>query len=445
MTRSCDLILTGGTIVNQDGIGLGDVAIANGKIAAIGDVSGFTPARVQDVKGLHILPGVVDSQVHFREPGLEHKEDLESGSLSAVMGGVTAIFEMPNTKPPTTTEALLHDKLARAKGRMHCDYAFYVGATPDNADELGQLERLPGTSGVKMFMGSSTGNLLVEKDEDVARVLASGRRRIAVHSEDETRMRERQAIAAGGDVHDHPNWRDAITAVTATNRLLKLARAAGRRIHVLHVTTAEEIEILSANKDIATFEVTPQHLTIAAPDCYDAHGTLAQMNPPIRDAEHRAALWHGIQAGIVDVIGSDHAPHTREEKANAYPASPSGMPGVQTLVPLLLDHVAQGHLTLQRFVDLTSHGPNRVFGMAAKGRLAVGYDADLTLVDLAATRTIEASWLKSRCGWSPFEGQKVTGWPVGTIIRGHVVMWDGGLVTPHSGAPVRFQETLAAI
>ncbi len=445
MTRSCDLILTGGTIVNQDGIGLGDVAIANGKIAAIGDVSGFIPARVQDVKGLHILPGVVDSQVHFREPGLEHKEDLESGSLSAVMGGVTAVFEMPNTKPPTTTEALLRDKLARAQGRMHCDYAFYVGATPDNADELGELERLPGTSGVKMFMGSSTGNLLVEKDEDVARVLASGRRRIAVHSEDETRMRERQAIAAGGDVHDHPNWRDAITAVTATNRLLKLAREAGRRIHVLHVTTAEEIEILSANKDIATFEVTPQHLTIAAPDCYDAHGTLAQMNPPIRDAEHRAALWRGIQAGIVDVIGSDHAPHTREEKANAYPASPSGMPGVQTLVPLLLDHVAQGHLTLQRFVDLTSHGPNRVFGMAAKGRLAVGYDADLTLVDLAATRTIDASWLKSRCGWSPFEGQKVTGWPIGTIIRGQVVMWDGGLVTAHSGAPVRFQETLGAI
>jgi dihydroorotase len=442
MKKLCDLIIQGGTLVNQDGEGLGDIAIAGGRIVAIGNVADYSPARIVAAKGLHILPGVIDSQVHFREPGLEHKEDLESGSRAAVMGGVTCVFEMPNTKPPTTNAELLADKVARAKGRMHCDFAFYVGATPDNADGLGALEILPGAAGVKMFMGSSTGNLLVEKDEDVARVLASGRRRIAVHSEDETRMRERKAIADGGDVHDHPNWRDAITAVTATNRLLKLARAAGRRIHVLHVTTAEEIEILSANKDIATFEVTPQHLTIAAPDCYDHLGTLAQMNPPIRADEHRQALWAGIRAGIIDVLGSDHAPHTHAEKEQAYPASPSGMPGVQTLVPLMLNHVHLGHLTLQRFVDLTSHGPNRVFGIAAKGRLAVGYDADLTVVDLKATRRIEAEWLQSRCGWSPFEGDVVTGWPIGTFVRGHQVMWEASLLTPSIGQAVRFQETL---
>ncbi len=442
MTKSCDLIIKGGTIVNHDGIGLGDVAITNGRIAAIGDVGGWSAAETVDARGLHILPGVIDSQVHFREPGLEHKEDLESGSRAAVMGGVTAVFEMPNTKPPTTTAALLADKVSRATGRMHCDFAFYVGATPDNADDLGAMEILPGASGVKMFMGSSTGNLLVERDGDVARVLASGRRRIAVHSEDETRMRERKAIADRGDVHDHPNWRDATTAVTATNRLLKLARAAGRRIHVLHVTTAEEIDILGANKDIATFEVTPQHLTIAAPDCYDHLGTLAQMNPPIRADEHRQALWAGIRAGIVDVLGSDHAPHTIAEKEAAYPGSPSGMPGVQTLVPLMLNHVHNGNLTLQRFVDLTSHGPNRVFGMAGKGRLAVGYDADLTIVDLRAQRRIDSSWLQSRCGWSPFEGDTVIGWPIGTFVRGHKVMWDGSLVTPSRGQAVRFQETL---
>ena len=439
---SYELILCGGTLVNHDGIGQGDVAIAGGRIAALGNLASATAAEIIDARGLHILPGVIDSQVHFREPGLTHKEDLESGSLAAVMGGVTAVFEMPNTNPATTNAELLGDKIARAAKRMHCDFAFYVGATPQNADDLGELEVMPGCAGVKMFMGSSTGSLLVERDEDVARVLKGGRRRIAVHSEDEFRMRERRAIAEGGDVHRHPEWRDAITAVTATNRLLALARQAGRRIHVLHVTTAEEIEILGANKDIATFEVTPQHLTIAAPECYDQLGTLTQMNPPIRGLEHQAALWRGIDQGLVDVLGSDHAPHTREEKAKPYPASPSGMPGVQTLVPLMLDHVNAGRLSLQRFVDLTSHGPNRIFGLAGKGRLAAGYDADLTIVDIAARRTITSSWLKSRCGWSPFEGRQVTGWPIGTIVRGRKVMWDGDLIAAAQGEPVRFQETL---
>jgi dihydroorotase len=396
---------------------------------------------VLDARGLLVLPGVIDSQVLFRERGGEHKEDLETGGRAAVAGGVTAVFEMPNTRVPTTDTAALADKLARARGRMHCDHAFYVGATAETVGTLSDLERQAGCAGVKMFMGSSTGSLLVAEEDQVAAVLRGGRRRMAVHSEDEARLRERRPLA-GSDVHNHPVWRDAETALLATMRLLRLARAAGRRVHVLHVSTADEIPLLAANKDLATVEVTPQHLTLAAPDCYDALGTYAQMNPPLRDAHHRDALWRAIADGVVDVLGSDHAPHTRAEKDASYPDTPSGMPGVQTLVPIMLDHVHAGRLSLERLVDLTSHGPHRVFGLAAKGRIAVGFDADYTLVDLGAERVIENAWIESRCGWTPFDSRRVTGWPVGTIVRGHVAMWQGGLSPEAAGAPIRFLETL---
>jgi len=240
----------------------------------------------------------------------------------------------------------------------------------------------------------------------------------------------------------HPEWRDVEVALKCTTRLLRLARQAHRRIHVLHVTTAEEMQILKDNKDIATVEVLPQHLTLAAPECYERLGSFAQMNPPIRDARHREALWAALNAGIVDCIGSDHAPHTKEEKARPYPRSPSGLTGVQTLVPIMLNHVAAGRLTLQRFVDLTSAGPARIFGMAGKGRLAVGYDADFTIVDLKANRTITNDWIASRSGWTAYDGMKVTGWPKATIIRGQVVMRDDELLNKPVGVPVRFQETL---
>ena len=448
MPQTYDLIIRGATVVNHAGRGIADVAVLGGRIAAIGDLRQADAGRSIDATGLHVLPGVIDSQVHFREPGNTHKEDLESGSRAAVLGGVTAVFEMPNTAPATTTVEALNDKLARAKGRMHCDHAFYVGAAAENAAELAQLERLPGCAGVKMFMGSSTGSLLVADDAGVRAVLASGTRRMAVHSEDQDRLAERRALADSGGVSQHPVWRDALTALRSTQRLLHMAREAHRRVHVLHVTTAEEIEFLAQHKDIASVEVTPQHLTLAGPEAYDKLGTRAQMNPPIRDAGHRDALWAGIANGVVDVLGSDHAPHSLEEKGltpgstAAYPNTPSGMPGVQTLVPLLLDHVANGRLTLERFVDLTSHGVNRLFGLAGKGRLAVGYDADLTLVDLSAKRTITDAMIASKCGWTPFHGKKVTGWPIGTIIRGHVVMWQDELTMPGLGAPIRFQETL---
>jgi dihydroorotase len=297
---------------------------------------------------------------------------------------------------------------------------------------------------VKLFMGSSTGNLLIEDDETLFEVLRHGRRRMAVHAEDEDRLRERLKLVRGGaEVAMHPEWRDAETARRATERLLKLARKAGRRVHVLHVTTADEVPLIAGYKDLATMEVTPQHLTLTAPDCYERFGTLAQMNPPIRSAEHREGLWRAIDQGLVDVIGSDHAPHTREEKARPYPTSPSGMPGVQTLLPLMLDHVNAGRLTLERLVDLVCAGPQRIFGIAGKGRIALGYDADFTLVDLKARREITAKWLAAKCGWSPFEGMTVTGWPMATIVRGHIVMREDTLQGQPLGQPVRFVETLA--
>ena len=397
-----------------------------------------------EAKGLHVLPGVIDTQVHFREPGNEHKEDLESGSRAAVLGGVTAVFEMPNTSPPTTSRLAMEDKLSRARNRMHCDYAFYVGATPQNVGALSELESMPGVCGVKAFLGSSTGTLLLSEEEAIFAALKGGRRRMAVHSEDEARLKERKSFAKTGDPRTHPVWRDAETARLSTERVLRLARAAGRKLHVLHVTTADELPLLADARDFATVETTPQHLTLAAPECYERLGTYAQMNPPIREAHHREALWKAVSEGLVDVIGSDHAPHTREEKNKTYPNTPSGMPGVQTLAPILLDHVNAGRLSLERFVDLTSAGAARIFGIAGKGRIAKGFDADFTIVDLKKKRKIENSWIASKCGWTPFDGMETTGWPVATIIRGKAVMRDHALTQASQGQPLRFWDTLSS-
>jgi len=434
-----DLVLRNGIVWTPGGPVEADVGVAEGRIAAIGEPG--DAAETIDCAGLTILPGVIDSQVHFREPGLEHKEDLESGSRSAVLGGVTAVFEMPNTKPNTDSAEALSEKLARADGRMWCDHAFYVGATGANAEKLGELERLPGAAGVKIFMGSSTGNLLVSEDEDLRRVLRSGRRRVAIHAEDEHRMNERAHLRREGDPSSHPVWRDDESAMLATRRILALARETKRRIHILHVSTPAELELIARHKDIATCEVTPQHLTLAGEEAYPAHGTLAQMNPPIRSAAHREGLWRWLNQGVPDVIGSDHAPHTAEEKAAVYPASPSGMPGVQTLLPLMLDHVAKGRTSLARVVDMTSAGVQRTFGLIGKGRIAAGWDADFTIVDLKREWTVETAWLASRCGWSPFEGMRLTGRPVGTIVRGRRVMWEAELCGQPLGRPLRFESS----
>ena len=444
MSLTYDVILKSGTVVNQDGTGVRDIAVTNGRVAAIGSFAPGSAAEVIDCKGLHILPGVIDTQVHFREPGLTHKEDLETGSRSAAMGGVTAVFEMPNTDPLTVTEQAFSAKLKRGRHRMHCDFAFFIGGTRDNVEQLPELERAPGCAGVKVFIGSSTGALLVEDDESLRQILQVIRRRAAFHAEDEYRLNERKGLRIEGDPRSHPVWRDEPAALVATQRLVKLAQETGKRIHVLHISTKQEIEFLRDHKDVASCEATPHHLTLVAPDCYERLGTRAQMNPPVRSADHREAIWYGIEQGIVDVLGSDHAPHTLQEKAKPYPASPSGMTGVQTLVPVMLNHVSAGRLSLARFVDLTSAGPARLFNIACKGRIAAGYDADFTVVDLKRSETITDEWVASRAGWTPYHGVRVIGWPVGTFVRGKRVMWQGELVASSTGEPVRFLETLKA-
>ncbi|HEV7479223.1 MAG TPA: dihydroorotase, partial [Roseiarcus sp.] len=352
--------------------------------------------------------------------------------------GVTAVFEMPNTDPLTTSAEALADKLARAKGRMHCDFAFWVGGTHDNVGDIPELERLPGAAGIKVFMGSSTGRLLVADDAGVLAILKQIRRRAALHSEDEARLNERKPLRVAGDPSSHPVWRDEIAALRSTERLIRLAREARAQVHVLHISTREEMEFLASAKDVASCEATPHHLTLSAED-YARLGTKIQMNPPVRGPGHRDAIWRGLEQGVVDVLGSDHAPHTLEEKAKPYPESPSGMTGVQTLVPIMLDHINAGRLSLQRFVDLTSAGPQRLFGITGKGRIATGYDADFTIVDMKRHETIRDSWIASRSQWTPYDGKTVTGWPVGTIVRGRRVMWEGELTGPSSGEAVRFE------
>lgn len=437
-----DILIKNVICVSHNGIEATDVAIKDDIIVAIGHIDDVEAGEVIDATGLHLLPGVIDTQVHFREPGAEAKEDLESGSRAAVQGGVTAVFEMPNTNPLTSTAKALNDKVKRGTNRMWCDFAFYVGATSKNVSRLAKLERLPGCCGIKIFMGSSTGDLLVADDQTLADILANGTRRIAIHAEDEDRLIERKHLSEEGGVSQHPVWRDATTAYRATERILDIARRTGRRVHVLHITTENEMALLAAYKDVASVEVTPQHLILSAPNCYEELGTYAQMNPPIRGEAERIGLWKALSVGIVDVLGSDHAPHEKEMKALPYPKSPSGMPGVQTLLPLMLDQVNKGVLSLERLMDLTSAGPARLFNIAGKGRLAVGYDADLTLVDLKKKWTIEEDWLESKCGWSPFTGRQITGKPVGTFVRGRKVMWMGELAEEATGQPIRFQDTL---
>jgi dihydroorotase len=348
---------------------------------------------------------------------------------------------MPNTNPLTTSRAAFEDKIARATGRMHCDFAFYVGGTHENVADLPELERLPGCAGVKVFMGSSTGTLLVPDDAGVEAILRAISRRAAFHAEDEYRLDQRKDLRVTGDPSSHPVWRDTEAALSATRRLVALAHKTGKRIHVLHISTGAEMVFLAAHKHVASVEVTPHHLTLDE-TAYHQLGTFTQPTPLAPSPLPRAGIWDGVANGTADILGSDHAPHTREEKLKPYPQSPSGMTGVQTLVPIMLDHVNAGRLSLERFVDMTSHGPNRLFGIAGKGRIAAGYDADLTIVDLKRRETITDAWIVSKAGWTPYNGVTVTGWPVGTVIRGRRVMWQGELVTPAMGRPIRFLEAL---
>jgi dihydroorotase len=433
-----DLIIKDGTVLTPKGAVQTDIGIAGERIAALGDLARHRAGDVFEAKGLHVLPGVIDTQVHFREPGLEHKENLDTGGRSAVLGGVTAVFEMPNTNPPTTSIERLADKVARARGRMFCDFAFFAGGTAENVADIPALEAKEGCAGIKVFLGSSTGSLLVEKREVLRAILGQISRRASFHCEDEARLRERKPLAQAGRPETHPIWRDEQAALLATQMLVEEARLAGKPVHVLHVTTAEEMAYLRGNKDIASVEVTPHHLTLVAPDAYERLGTLAQMNPPVREARHREALWDAIADGTVDVLGSDHAPHTLEEKAREYPASPSGMTGVQTLVPIMLDHVSKGRLSLERFAELSSANPARLFRAKDRGRIAEGMTASLTIADLKARREIRNEAMASRSGWTPYHGVEVTGWPMATLVRGRVVMIDGAILSEPEGECVAF-------
>jgi dihydroorotase len=435
-----DLLVRSGTVVSSSGAVRADVGVADGKVVALGDFKDGPARETLDAGGLHVLPGAIDTQVHFREPGLTHKEDIAHGSLAAVMGGVTTYFEMPNTDPPTTTEEALRWKLARAAETSWANYAFFIGASPTNVDDLARLEKLPGTPGVKIFAGSSTGTLLVEDEDLLRQVLMNGERPCPIHSEDEQRLRERKKLLSDSpNVREHPVIRDAEVAKLSTYRMVKLSLETGRPIHILHVSTVDEVPLLIGAKQAGvpvTCEVTPQHLTFTSDD-YETLGTKLQMNPPVRDGEHRLALWYGLEQGLFDVFGSDHAPHTLEEKAQPYPESPSGMPGVQTLLPLLLDFHVQGRLSLDTVVRMACERPAELYGVKGKGKVEPGYDADLAIVDLGARFEVTRDWLKSKCGWSPYEGRSLTGRPVHTVVMGRLAVRDGQPVE-RCGARVEF-------
>jgi dihydroorotase len=436
-----DLFIKNGNLVIGNTLEKLNIGITNGKITLLSSTTNYKADKVIDAKNLTILPGVIDSQVHFREPGSEHKDNMNTGSMGAALGGVTSIFEMPNTYPPTATVELLNDKLELAKNRMWVNYAFFAGATSQNISSLPDLEKVPGCCGVKIFMGSSTGNLLVPDDETLINVLKSRNYRVAVHAEDEPRLIERKILIKENDVHYHPIWRDELTALNATKRVIRGANASKLPVHILHITTEEEIEYIKNNKEYISVEVTPQHLTLYAPECYDDLGTFAQMNPPIREKRHLKGLWRGINEGVVDVIGSDHAPHTIEEKNKPYPESPSGMPGVQTLLPVMLNHVNEGNISLFKLCELISTNPAKLYKAYDKGEIKLNNDADLTIIDLNKEIKITNEIMVNKSGWTPFNNKLVKGWPIMTIINGDIVMRDGELLGKPKGKPVLFNRT----
>ncbi len=438
-----DLILKNGIVVLPAETTQVDIGIKDEKIHTIGSLTECDTNNVIECNGLHVLPGVIDSQVHFREPGLENKENLESGMLAAAAGGVTAVFEMPNTDPLTITPETIKDKLKRADRVPWTDYAFYLGGTGRTGPNLDKWESAPGVCGIKIFMGASTGELMTASDEEVESVLSNGKRVVAVHAEDQYIMQDnmKTILKDQTDVALHCVWRSPESCLSATKRVVAIAKKFNRRVHILHITTSEEMDFLRENKDVASVELLANHLTLHSPECYERLGTLAQQNPPIREKNHQDALWKALNDGTVDIIASDHAPHTIEEKSQVYPKSPSGTPGVQTLVPIMLNHVNNGKLTLERLVELWSYGPERIHKIDNKGRIAVGYDADFTIVDMNKINTITNSQQKSKTGWTPYDGMDVKGWPVATIIRGNIVMKNDEMMQP-IGRPVLFKETI---
>ena len=437
MSENFSLIIKNGSCYIDGKLVQTDIGLSGNKIKKIGKIE-LNSSKVFDAKDKVVLPGIIDTQTHFREPGSTDVEDLESGSRAAVLGGVTSLFEMPNTNPPTSNLIEFDKKLQLAKNRMHSNYAFYFGATPDNIEQLSKLKDVEGCCGVKLFAGSSTGKLLVDKEADIEKVISNSDRIVSIHSEDEEILKLRKKFIKQGDVHSHPEWRNAECAISSTRRVVKIAERYNKRIHVLHVTTKEEVDFLAMHKKNVTFEITPQHLTLYAPDCYDKLGSYAQMNPPLRAKEHYDRLWTAIKNNTADVLGSDHAPHSKENKDKEYPNTPSGMPGVQTIFPVMLDHVNNGKLTLEQLIKLMCENPCKIFGIKNKGYIKEGYDADLTITDMSKEVTIKNEMIASKCGWTPFNNYKVKGFPVGTIVNGTLVMFEGKVIEESKGTPLKF-------
>ena len=437
MSDNYSLIIKNGSCYIEGKFQNIDIALSGSKIKKIGKIS-LNNAKVIDASGKIVLPGVIDTQVHFREPGANDAENLESGSRAAVAGGVTSVFEMPNTNPPTSTFKEFNNKPSAAKNRMFCNYAFYFGATPDNMKELALVNTLEGCCGVKLFAGSSTGNLLVSQEKDIDKVISNSSKIISVHSEDENILLSRKKFIKEGDVNSHPVWRNEECALESTKRVVRIAQKHKKKIHILHVTTKQEIDFFSEKREGVTFEITPQHLTLFAPDCYQKLKTFSQMNPPIRTKDHHDKLWEAVKKSLVSTIGSDHAPHTKEEKNRKYPLSPSGMPGVQTLLPVMLDHVNKGKLKIEQLIKLVCENPCDLFGIKHKGYIKENYDADLTIVDMNKEVVIKDNWIESKCGWTPFNNYKVKGFPVATIVNGEIVMENNKIISTAKGKPLTF-------
>ncbi|MBD2295859.1 dihydroorotase [Anabaena sphaerica FACHB-251] len=431
LIRQAHLILPNGDLM------IGDVLTQGGKIVEVAsEIANATPTQEIDAQGLTLLPGVIDPQVHFREPGLEHKEDLFTASCACAKGGVTSFLEMPNTRPLTTSQSALDDKLQRAANKCLVNYGFFIGATAENLTELLLAQPTPG---IKIFMGSMHGQLLVDQEDLLERIFAQGSRLIAVHAEDQERINQRRQEFAG--IHDpavHSQIQDNQAALLATQLALKLSKKYQRRLHILHLSTAEEAELLREDKPSwVTAEVTPQHLLLNT-SAYQTIGTLAQMNPPLRSPHDNEILWQALRDGVIDFIATDHAPHTLEEKGQIYPNTPSGMPGVETSLPLMLTSAMAGKCTIAQVVNWMSKAVATAYGIPNKGEITPGYDADLVLVDLNTYRQVKREEVISKCGWSPFEGWNLTGWPVTTIVGGEIVYDKGQVNTQVRGQALTF-------
>ncbi|MEG4454196.1 dihydroorotase [Microcoleus sp. N9_A1] len=437
MTPKSSLLIRRARILLPNGEFLvGDVQICDRQIVKVAAEIAESGDREIDAKGLTLLPGVIDPQVHFREPGLEHKEDLFTASCACAKGGVTSFLEMPNTRPLTTTQAALDDKLSRAAEKCLVNYGFFIGATPENLPDL--LSANP-TPGIKVFMGSMHGQLLVDGEENLERVFSKGDRLIAVHAEDQTRINQRRQEFAGiSDVAVHSQIQDNQAALLATKLAVKLSKKYQRRLHILHLSTGDEAEFLRQEKPTwVTAEVTPQHLLLNT-SAYETIGSLAQMNPPLRDTRDNEILWQALLDGVIDFIATDHAPHTLAEKAQEYPNTPSGMPGVETSLPLMLTQAVEGRCTVAQVANWMSAAVAKAYRIPNKGKIAPGFDADLVLVDLEKYRPVVGAEMASKCGWSSFESWSLTGWPVVTVVGGKVVFENGKLDTTVRGEALTF-------